>query len=435
MKLIEEVPPSFLDPRETPETVLPLLERWVETFSGALPFAGWNVLLVQHQLSNHGPQAKALIELGADPQRVYLLDIPYTSHEEVRAYIRSALGVPAENFHTCHDYRVLQPYEPYQLRRAVEFVLRMAEFDDRPWLVLDDGSYVLAALSVLRRERWPTKLAIVEQTTRGMIKLERSAAMRRAASQVPLIDVARSAPKRELEPPFIAMSVCASLQRLIARGLGGRPIRRCLVLGCGAIGEQVAAFLGHQLDLPRSSIFVADPAADVMRRAVRHGFSSWDRDDFSTRFDLVIGCSGRSSFGVGDYVYLEDGAVLASASSGAVELSRRDFVELADASPLDDLEVLRGSFDDADLHANLRLRLVDREATVFNAGFPINFDGRLSTTPGRYIQPTPVMMLGAGVQAVRTADRGVQRLDPQLCRWLEREFRKELGPETRFLDD
>ncbi|HUL77083.1 MAG TPA: hypothetical protein VL691_07445, partial [Vicinamibacteria bacterium] len=165
-------------------------------------------------------------------------------------------------------------------------------------------------------------------------------------------------------------------------------------------------------------------------------FPRWDRDAFDTRFDLVVGCSGRASFGVGDYVYLEEGALLASASSGAVELSRQDFIEWADASPSDDIQVVRDQLNDRDLHSDLTFRLVDRTAVVLNAGFPVNFDGRISTTPSRFIQPTPVMMLGATVQAraaLEAGRTGVIDLDPRLSAWLDREFRDVLGVDAHLL--
>jgi len=49
--------------------------------------------------------------------------------------------------------------------------------------------------------------------------------------------------------------------------------------------------------------------------------------------------------------------------------------------------------------ADLRFNFVDREATFVNAGFPVNFDGRVNCVPAHYIQPTPTMMCAAAVQA------------------------------------
>jgi S-adenosylhomocysteine hydrolase len=433
MRPLAEIPPAFLNPTDQPGDVLPLVERWLVSLEGQAPLRGHTILLVQHQLTNHAAQAAALVRLGAEPRRMYWLDVPYTSHAVVRKHVQDKLGIPKDNFWVSDDYRTLEPYGPYQLRRTVEAVLAVAKSNDFPLLVLDDGAYVLEALAVLRPQRWPRKIAIVEQTSRGMIKLASSAALQLIALQVPLVDVARSTPKRTLEPPFIAMSICASLQRSILRRKGRAPSGRCLVLGYGAIGEQVATFLDHEFAFGRSNVFVSDVDPEACQKAARRKFPIWDRRDLKTRFDLIVGCSGRSSFGLGDYVYLEDGALLVSASSGAVEMSRAEFIEHADASELDDVEIVRSGLDEQDVHADLVFRLVDRSAIFANAGFPVNFDGRISTTPGRFIQATPVMMLGAAIQAAKAIAPGVVELDGTLCEWLDREFREILGEDAHLL--
>jgi hypothetical protein len=118
-----------------------------------------------------------------------------------------------------------------------------------------------------------------------------------------------------------------------------------------------------------------------MDAAAADGFATWERNERSFRFKLVIGCSGRASFKIGDHVLLEDGAFLASATSGTVELSREEFIELAEASPHDDIWIIREELDEAKVHSNLRFHFVDREATFLNGGFPVNFDGRVNCVP------------------------------------------------------
>jgi len=159
-----------------------------------------------------------------------------------------------------------------------------------------------------------------------------------------------------------------------------------------------------------------------MRQAKADGFSLWDRGE-RVRFRLVIGCSGRASFVVGDHVFLEDGAFLASASSGAVELSREEFIELADSNPLDDIWIERDGLDESSVHSDLRFHFVDREATFVNGGFPVNFDGRVNCVPAHYILPTPTMMCAAAVQAVRSTERVLIPLDATFSGWLDAEFR------------
>jgi hypothetical protein len=409
----------------------PVLDAWLEQQSGRKPLAGVTALLIQHQFGNQVPQARALLELGLDPQRLHWLDIPYTSTPAVRKHLISKLGIPEKNF-SVSDYRVLEPYAPYQHRRVQRLLKAWLQKPPERLVVLDDGAYFLEAMASFQA-RLPS-VAVVEQTTRGFIKVNESAVLRRCLQVLPVVNVAQSSPKQTLEPPFIGLAVCASLRQRLqsrARDFGKW---RCLVLGFGAIGRQVAKFLHNNLGFARENIHAFDKDAAKLADARSDGFAIWNRDDFGTRFRLVIGCSGRASFGIGDSVYLEkEDAVLASASSGSVELSRQEFIDLADSSDLDDIEVLREGLDETNIHSDLRFRLVDREATFLNAGFPVNFVGQINCVPCRYIQPTATMMVAATVQAVQEKRRGEVPLDRKFCQWIDAAFRKELGGDATIL--
>ena len=435
MRPVRVIDPEFFASDEPLSDGVPLLDRWLERFKGSTPLAGTTILLIQHQLSNQVPMLRALLDLGVAPRNVWWLDIPYTSHAAVRDYAAAHLGVPRDQLLVA-DYPVLSPYGPYQHARAVRTLCEVTQRRPSSLVVLDDGAYALEALSGLAPGRWPRQVAIVEQTTRGFIKWAHSAALRSVAEKLPVIDVARSEPKRTLEPPFIGMAICAALAPHLERHARSGPVEEALVLGYGAIGEQVASFLREQLHLPGARVSVSDPLAANQEKAARRGFAIWDRDELRPRFSLVVGCSGQASFGLGDSVYLRDQALLASASSGSVELSRQDFIELADSSDADDLWVQREGLDLRNIHAPLTLHLVDRDVTFVNAGFPVNFDGRLTVCPARYIQPTPTMMVAATVQAaqaLRSGARGVQDLDAQFCSWVDREFRSLLGDRAEWL--
>lgn len=437
MRPIREIPDQFRAVDEELGAPAPLVEQFLDRLEGRQPLVGYRALLIQHQLSNHVVLADALIRLGLEPRDLCWLDVPYTSTPSVRDFVRERLGVPADSFRVCDDYRVLDPYAAYQYRRSVDTVLDLAQAGDQPLLVLDDGAYVLKALSALRRERWPMPMAIVEQTTRGTIAIEESAAMHVIARTLPVVDVARSVPKKTLEPPFIAMAVCASLERTFGALLDDRPPRNALVLGYGAIGEQVCTYVSAHFGLGERHVCVHDSNAERLALAVNRGYREWDRRNHAGRFDLVIGCSGRASFVLGDREYLNDGAVLVSASSGTVELSRKEFIELADATDRDDVTIRRNGLDERNLHSNVEIRLVDRTATFVNAGFPVNFDGSANTIPMRFIQQTPVMMLAGTLQAARCLSQretGMLELDPAACRWIDEAFRRELGGDAHFLE-
>jgi S-adenosylhomocysteine hydrolase len=409
---------------------MPVLEQYLKRYAGTYPLSGVTALFIQHQLGNHVLMTKALIQLGLNPNQVHWLDITYTANPIVRTALQE-LGIPRENFRV-HSYTVTEPYMPYQRRRVQQILYEFMRDPPERLLVLDDGAYLLEAMATFK-QRLP-RVAVVEQTTRGLIKIDENASLRRYSLEIPIINVAKSRPKMTLEPPFIGRAVCAALFRRLHKRIGDFAGGSCLVLGFGAIGQRVAEFINSYLGCPRSHTYIFDTEQDRRGQAARLGYSLWNRDDLHTRFDLVVGCSGRSSFTIGDYVYLKDGAVLASASSGSVEMSRQDFIDLADTSSFDDIEIYRGGLNESDVHSDLKFRLVDCEVEFLNGGFPINFDGQVNCVPGRYIQPTVTMMVAGAVQAIETKGTGIIPLESEFCDWVEDAFRTELGVEASVLN-
>jgi len=408
---------------------LPVLNEWLEDHAQDRPLRGVTALFIQHQLGNHVPQAKALIELGLDPAQLFWIDIPYTATPSVRSALIS-LNIPEPNL-LCKQFHLLDKYASFQRLRVEEFLQRLFKDPPELLLVLDDGSYTLEALACLRDP--PMPIVIVEQTTRGVIKIEESAALAACAHRYPIINVAKSTPKMTLEPPFIGYAVCDALSRRLGPVFHVGAADHCLILGYGAIGAQVAKFANETLGFPRGRVHVFDTKRKRVAQARADGFTAWSKNNRKVLFRLVIGCSGRASFLVGDHALLEDGAFLASATSGTVELSREDFIELAEASPYDDIEIEKRGLDEFAVHSDLRFRFIDREAVFLNGGFPVNFEGRVNCVPGHYIQPTPTMMCHAALQAVKCTGKYLIELDRDFGDWLDAAFRKELGDEASWL--
>ena len=404
---------------------MPLLAGYVERLRPGQPLAGVTGLFIQHQLGNQVPMTEALIALGLEPQSITWLDVPYTASSRVRHHLTDSCHIPAENFWV-NRYRVLDSYAMYQRRRVQELVRNMLDVQPERVIVLDDGAYFIEAAAAFKA-RLP-HLAIVEQTTRGFIKIDDYAALKRFSEKIPIVNVAGSQPKLDLESPWIGTAVIAALNHHIAALQQERPgydldrATNALVLGYGSIGRQVAIELRNRYPV---DVYVHDPDPVMANQAKGDEFRPWDRNDFDTNFGVVVGCSGRSSFGVGDYVYLEDRAILVSASSGSVEFSRKAFIDLAATSGADDIWVDTQGLHEDQIHRPLFLNLVDREAAFLNSGFPINFDGRINCIPSRYIEPTALVMVQGAIQAaaVTEAEAGCVQLDPKFCRWLDEAFR------------
>lgn len=405
---------------------LEILEDYLAPFerAGKKPFTGITALLIQHQLGSQVRMADALIRLGLNPRKLYWVNIPYTTNTIVQKALR-ALGIPLSNFIPC-TYHLGKAYAPYQRKRLQEVFYRFRKrFSSRDHLlVLDDGSYFLDAISYYKPPDF--RISIVEQTTRGLIKIQSDATLQNYSNRMPIVNVAESKPKKELESPFIGETVCASLLNLLKGQLRFGKKDYCLVLGYGDIGRAVIASLTRNLSLPCTRIYVGETNLAKKRLARRNGHPIWERDPRkNVRFKLVVGCTGRTSFGIGDRIFLEDGACLASASSGASELSREEFIDLADGFPHDQIYVKdRKTLKQGSIHRDIRIRLVDREARFLNGGFPVNFTGQVNCVDPKYIQATHTLQVGAAVQAVSARARGVIPLDPTLCRFVTNKFRR-----------
>lgn len=414
---------------------MPLLDWAAERGGDPRALAGWRVLFLQHQLENHLPQAEVMLDLGVRPEDLHWIDIPYTSSPEIRAALMERRAVPPANF-VCHNYSLEQRYGSYQRLRVLRWIGDYIERHglDAPLLVLDDGGYFLEAMICLRQRL--TRLVIVEQTMRGIIKYRHNDAIRYYCGHVPVINVAESRPKKEVEPSFIADAVCAAtLESIAAMASAGDILRhapRLLVMGYGAIGRAVAAALVQAFGLRRDSICVFDVDPEAQRRALEDGFCAWDRSRFQAGFAVVVGCTGTCSFNLWDYVHLAPHSLLISASSGASELAREDFVEYAEASECDDVHVINPEgLRAGDVHADIRLQVIDHQITIANGGFPVNFDGRLDRIPAEQMQITQAMMIQGALQAARSLGRpgvaGLVPLDDAFCLDLIAEFRRHQG--------
>ena len=420
----QEIPPQ-----------LPMLEALVElegrgAAGSEAPLAGWTALLIQHQLGSQVRMAQSLLQLGIAPGRMYWLDIPYTANGTVHDALL-ALRVPEENFAPSY-YNLELKYAAYQHERVQAMALRLADTlrpSDR-LLVLDDGAYFLEALTCLKDP--PHDVRIVEQTTRGLIKIRGDAALEQRCQRCVMVNVAESAPKKTIEGGQIGTVVCDQLVARLGGALRGTGPRRCLILGFGSIGANVAAALVRDLGIPAARIYVFDRDERARAAAVGAGHPVWSRMATEpTRFDVVIGCSGTTSFTVGDRVFLEDGAVLASASSGSAELSREAFIELADIHPGEDVYVVdRATLATRSVHDEIQLHLVDRDVRFLNGGFPVNFDGRVNCVPPHLIQATHALQVGAALEAARADRQGILPVSEKLCTWVEGAFREMVASPT-----
>lgn len=178
-------------------------------------------------------------------------------------------------------------------------------------------------------------------------------------------------PLIELEPPFIAENIVHYLidilsdpanswdavEQLNVVNREANTTKACLITGYGAIGRAVA-YAGSFTCFPKIrvslklcypyfflllpflvsqglgyNVYVFDTDEKRIRNAKEDGFGVWRKGDKGQEnlFDVVVGCSGVTSFGksADDLRHLADRSILVSASSGNHELSFDRFLHRA----------------------------------------------------------------------------------------------------------
>lgn len=395
---------------------MPMLRALIAEHREARPLEGLELLLLQHQMQDVCVQLRGFFEWGVRPEDVWWLDIPYTSHAAVRE-TAAHLGVPRENLWV-HSFGSHEVYKGHQVRRVGRWLAERASAGrGKRLLVLDDGAYYLRALDAAVE---PGSVAVVEQTQRGLNMVREHPQGEAILASLPVVNVAESRPKKGVEPRFIAEAVAGALEE--AMGEYGAEGARApwLVLGWGAIGAAVTAVLREALGKPAAEVAVWDVDSNRLELALAQGYQRWLRHEDTRRYGLVLGCTGRPSFPLGELDCLADGALLASASSSGVEFSRDG--TLARAKRGAGVE-LRNPAELDGLHAPLRLAAFGKELVLLNGGFPLNFDGqRYDRIPPAKVQMTAGLMMVGALQAAASRGVGIEPLAARHEEWLEAHF-------------
>src|SRR5579872_233920 len=247
-------------------------------------------------------------------------------------------------------------------------------------IIIDDGGYLIRHVNALEIS---VPVVSIEQTSSGVNYLQD------AHLNIPVLNVARSQAKLELETPFIVESCMNRLLQYISHE--DFKNRNALILGAGAVGSALSVALKDVC-----SVEIFDPRFSDGSHLI----------PALKQTDLVIGCSGSSALHYDQYKYLKDGAMLASFSSSDREFEAYKFRKLFPRT-----NNCLSSFH------NNRLLLIQ-------SGFPINFWGSRNNMSLDKIQITLSLLLTAIYQAlyIEADQRGIIRLDEESERLIMSEF-------------
>ena len=303
-------------------------------------------------------------------------------------------------------------------------LLLLNQDSSRPLLVVDDGAYFFRYLNHLndtdseKLHRFKN-VKVVEQTTRGHRYIFNQALHLVKLLNISVVTIARCQTKVEFEGPFIGAAVSRALKNKMEK-LPLADMTHIAIIGFGPVGKAtLKEILRKNI---AASIDVIDIDADARELASDthpkcRGLTQLDE---KAQYDLVVGCTGYNSFQLDQRRLLANQAILASGSSAAIEFNRAGFIDLAEKYPDDEIEILeKEETVQKGIHADIKLQQEGEKVFSFlNAGFPINFDGRLECLPDFIIQATHGLLYYAGIQAIAQHYCGVNTIDPEIDNWL-----------------
>ena len=270
---------------------------------------------------------------------------------------------------------------------------------------------------------------MVEQTTRGHRYLELHYQDLKEEYRLSLVSIARCKTKLNFESPFIGAYVSKAINRSLKPHYDNlADLKNIAVIGFGSVGQATAEEVKRRL--PEASIDVVE--IDKFKHDQIRALDCNPMMELSEerQYGLVVGCTGYNSFKLDQRALLADGAILASGSSAAVEFNRAGFVELADAFPDDEIEVLnRAETRTLGIRAPITFQQEGKKRfSLLSAGFPVNFDGRMECLPYRIIQATHVLLYAASLQALRSRKPGFDPIDADVDNWILTHALNELEP-------
>jgi len=425
--LIQECKNSKIEPT-FPKT-LPLLEefRRIKIINKAF-LKDVSILFIQHHLSPFIGRLNVMREDGMNPDRTWFIDIPYSTNKEVLEEIHS--------HYTEYDYPEsyddpLLNYTNFQLDRVKYVIKNILEKDLAKLLIIDDGAYFIRAVldlyskDELDLSKLYNRTFIVEQTTRGQryLKENKYSSIIKILNS-PIVSIARSNTKVDIESPFIGAACSRSItENIKIRTLinkrkddSNNPLK-IGIIGYGAVGSAVFESV-KDLVKPHSNIDVVEINLDKWAE-IRYNGGNPIIKLAQSKYDILFGCTGYKAFGWNDRNKIKKDGLLVSVSSASVEFSRSNYIEYALLDPYDPIEVYL-EIPDEKIHAVVVFehKSENHKFYFINSGFPVNFTGKRECLPLKFIQPTHALLYAASYQVLNQPIPGFNELNREYDYWI-----------------
>jgi S-adenosylhomocysteine hydrolase len=371
---------------------LPVLEILKKKIEANTNLSKVYLISVQHILETTGSLFEAIIDIGVNPHNIYLCGKIYSKHSETEKALKQIEINVIENSRPPKLGAIRESLKKDASTLWAMVMPRIKEGDTI--IILDDGGLVI--------KRAPRALASmckvygIEQTTFGLRY------QTNRIGHFPMIQVAKSAAKRYLEPRLISKALMKKLSTTFERI---HP-KRIGVIGFGNIGKAVT----FQFE-DRYKVFVYDKNLDVTAN-LKNGITLCkSADEVILNCDVIIGASGSDI----------------SRHSNWEELVKEDKFFISVSSSDIEFNFLLRKYSDRfrpQNHNFLSPITVQLEngynLTFIRGGTVANFDNSKESCPAEEIQLTRGLLLAGVIQALNDSTlhksnlHGSIVLDPKL---------------------
>lgn len=378
---------------------------------------------VQHLLETTATLFQSLIYLGVQPQNMFFSGKCYSTSPSVAKTIEG-MGInilPGSKPERIGGYQAASKQDVITLWKQFEEVSQKREIDRV--IILDDGGRCI--------EEMPNSIpfdyfsASIEQTRGGLY----SNSLDRLV--LPLIEVASSAVKKQIESPLIAETILLRVKKLLS-GLNLNKQSVCGVVGNGSIGNAVARYLlslGHHVivydENPTSFKEFADKKCKLHKMPNIETLISYS--------SFVFGCTGKDiTKDIDIFDIVKNEITLISCTS-----EDKEFASLLEQISKEGKRFYFNPLSDITCLSNKGNKI-----SILRGGFPINFNSSPFSVRSKDIEITRALLLGACIQAISVSNKPIDdnfvnnqqkrhMLDPYLQQFALKEWLK-YQPKQRY---
>jgi len=416
---------------------MPVIDEVTTHFGGADKLKGVKFIAVQHLFPTTNELLTSLAENGLDPTKATVSGKNYSTNQDVLYRLRSdGWDIPTLSMtkllltNPDGSTREVSPLGGYMQKMFAD-VAKLKETDPAAFaklkapqfVILDEGGKLLKILHEHFKD-FAHLVVAVEQTDRGIQIIED---MKAHGQELlcPVVNVARSAAKKNNESPMIGESVVHSTFTALEQ-MGGKQLqitpKEAVVVGYGAVGKATADALKRR----GFKVFVYDTDPTKMAQAKKEGCTIGERTAMLKHGHLLFSCTGRTTMTPDEFdALLPKHAVLVNAASGNHELGMDTRDEggnfLKEGERADERGFRRATWKGLDLNlgdiaggdemASAVVRGKDgAERLVVRSGYVVNMTDDI---PPEYIQLTRSLLLAACLQSVdEVGKKGLVELNP-----------------------